>query len=150
MALGGTTTFVDNHYIHVDRGAFDGTAESVVASGLRAVLGRAAVDTPIAPEPSARSRRPVAQATSGAMSVTGEAGAVGGRGARRSNRIAGLRCSPVTAMISLSSAPFSFRVAAKYRSRCTAAYSRKLGRVTDTSLDSEWVAVTSDLRPPLR
>jgi 5-methylthioadenosine/S-adenosylhomocysteine deaminase len=50
MALGGTTTFVDSHYIHVDPGAFDGVAETVVASGLRALLGRAAVDAPVIPE----------------------------------------------------------------------------------------------------
>jgi 5-methylthioadenosine/S-adenosylhomocysteine deaminase len=51
MALGGTTTFVDSHYIHVDRAAFDGVAETVVASGLRALLGRAAVDGPVIPDP---------------------------------------------------------------------------------------------------
>src|SRR5512138_2810443 len=32
MALGGTTTFVDSHYIHVDGASFDGVAETVVAS----------------------------------------------------------------------------------------------------------------------
>jgi len=50
MALGGTTTFVDSHYIHVDPETFDGVAESVVASGLRALLGRAAVDANVVPE----------------------------------------------------------------------------------------------------
>ena len=33
---------------------------------------------------------------------------------------------------------------------CTAAYSRRLGRVTGSSLGSEWVTVTSDVRPPAR
>lgn len=51
MALGGTTTFVDSHYIHVDGAAFDAVAETVVASGLRALLGRAAVDAAVIPEP---------------------------------------------------------------------------------------------------
>jgi 5-methylthioadenosine/S-adenosylhomocysteine deaminase len=51
MALGGTTAFVDSHYIHVDPAAFDGVAEAVVASGLRALLGRAAVDAAVVPEP---------------------------------------------------------------------------------------------------
>ncbi|MBI1734601.1 MAG: amidohydrolase [Candidatus Rokubacteria bacterium] len=51
MALGGTTSFVDSHYIHVDPMTFDGVAEAVVASGLRALLGRAAVDGPAVPEP---------------------------------------------------------------------------------------------------
>ena len=51
MALGGTTSFVDSHYIHVDREAFDGVAETVAASGLRALLGRAAVDASVIPEP---------------------------------------------------------------------------------------------------
>jgi len=51
MALGGTTTFVDSHYIHVDRSTFDGVAETVVASGVRAVLGRAAVDAAVVSEP---------------------------------------------------------------------------------------------------
>lgn len=50
MALGGTTTFVDSHYIHIDGATFDGVAETVVASGLRAVLGRAAVDGAAIPE----------------------------------------------------------------------------------------------------
>jgi 5-methylthioadenosine/S-adenosylhomocysteine deaminase len=51
MALGGTTTFVDSHYIHIDEAAFDGVAQTVAASGLRALLGRAAVDGPVVPEP---------------------------------------------------------------------------------------------------
>jgi 5-methylthioadenosine/S-adenosylhomocysteine deaminase len=51
MALGGTTAFVDSHYIHVDSGAFDGVAETVVTSGLRALLGRAAIDGSVIPEP---------------------------------------------------------------------------------------------------
>ncbi len=71
-------------------------------------------------------------------------------GARRSNRIAALRCRPVTATTSSRSAPFSARVALRYRSRCTAAYSRRLGRVTGSSLGSEWVTVTSDVGPPAR
>jgi len=44
------TTFVDSHYIHIDGATFDGVAETVVASGLRAVLGRAAVDGAAIPE----------------------------------------------------------------------------------------------------
>ena len=40
---------------------------------------------------------------------------------------------------------FGGAVAARYRSRCTAAYSRRAARVTDSSLGSEWVTVTSDL-----
>jgi 5-methylthioadenosine/S-adenosylhomocysteine deaminase len=50
MATGGTTTFVDSHYVHVHEGTFDAVAETVTASGLRALLGRAAVDSPIVPE----------------------------------------------------------------------------------------------------
>jgi 5-methylthioadenosine/S-adenosylhomocysteine deaminase len=51
MLTTGTTTFVDSHYIHCDPETFDGLAEAVVTSGLRAVLGRAAVDGPVVPEP---------------------------------------------------------------------------------------------------
>ena len=50
MMTTGTTTFVDSHYIHVDPDTFDGVAEAVVASGLRALLGRAAADGPAVPE----------------------------------------------------------------------------------------------------
>jgi 5-methylthioadenosine/S-adenosylhomocysteine deaminase len=51
MAMGGTTSFVDSHYIHVDASTFDGVAEAAAASGLRALLGRAAVDGPAVPDP---------------------------------------------------------------------------------------------------
>jgi 5-methylthioadenosine/S-adenosylhomocysteine deaminase len=51
MALSGTTAFVDSHYVHIDDAAFDGVAGTVAASGLRALLGRAAVDGPVIPEP---------------------------------------------------------------------------------------------------
>jgi hypothetical protein len=54
-------------------------------------------------------------------------------GARPSSRIAALRCSPVTATISSNSWCFSARAACWYRNRCTAAYSRKLARVTGPS-----------------
>ena len=51
MLASGITTFVDSHYIHVDRETFDGVARAAVASGMRAILGRAAVDAPVVPEP---------------------------------------------------------------------------------------------------
>ena len=51
MLSSGITTFVDSHYVHVDREAFDGVARAALASGMRAVLGRAAVDAPLVPEP---------------------------------------------------------------------------------------------------
>jgi 5-methylthioadenosine/S-adenosylhomocysteine deaminase len=51
MLLSGITTFVDSHYIHVDRETFDGVARAALASGMRAVLGRAAMDAPVVPEP---------------------------------------------------------------------------------------------------
>jgi hypothetical protein len=69
-----------------------------------------------------------------------------GRGASRSSRIAALRCRPVTATTSSRSRPFAARVeASPYRTRCTAACSRKLAPVTAPS--GGLVTVTSDLRP---
>jgi 5-methylthioadenosine/S-adenosylhomocysteine deaminase len=77
MALGGTTTFVDSHYIHVDAAAFDGVAETVAASGLRALLGRAAADGPVVPEPF-REEPPVA-ARRAERAIERWHGAAGGR-----------------------------------------------------------------------
>ena len=51
MLQGGTTTFVDSHYIHVDPGTFDAVAREALGSGMRALLGRAAVDAAVVPEP---------------------------------------------------------------------------------------------------
>jgi hypothetical protein len=70
-------------------------------------LDGAAVDEPVPPQAPARERR------------------VGGRGTRRSSRMAALRWMAVTGMISSNSRPFSARLALAYRSRCTAAYSRQ-------------------------
>jgi len=47
--------------------------------------------------------------------------------------MAAFRCIPVTATVSSNNRCFSARVACWYRSRCTAAYSRKLARVTAPS-----------------
>jgi len=73
-------------------------------------------------------------------------GVVRGRGRRRSSRMAALRWMPVTATTSSKSWRFSARVACRYRSRCTAAYSRRLARVTGPSWGG-LVTVTSELLP---
>src|SRR5439155_6886945 len=69
--------------------------------------------------------------------------------ARRNSRMAALWCMRVTATISSNSRCFSLRLACWYRSRCTAAYSRKLARVTAASWGG-LVTVTSDLRASVR
>jgi hypothetical protein len=66
-----------------------------------------------------------------------------GRAAQQTDRRLAVEASDRNDLV--ESAPFPTRVAAKYRSRCTAAYSRRLARVTDTSVTLEWVTVTSAL-----
>jgi 5-methylthioadenosine/S-adenosylhomocysteine deaminase len=51
MVTGGTTAFVDSHYVHHDPRTFDAVAEAVVESGLRALLARAVMDAAVVPEP---------------------------------------------------------------------------------------------------
>lgn len=45
MVESGTTTVVDSHYLNADRQAHDRIAQACLDSGMRAILGRAAMDT---------------------------------------------------------------------------------------------------------
>jgi 5-methylthioadenosine/S-adenosylhomocysteine deaminase len=50
MIESGTTTVVDSHYLHAVPDAQDGIAEGCLEAGIRAILGRAAMDTgPVPP-----------------------------------------------------------------------------------------------------
>ncbi|MCM3760941.1 amidohydrolase [Alkalihalobacillus oceani] len=49
MIQTGTTTFVDSHFIHHDKKAIDGIANAALEAGMRAVLGRTAIDQGPAP-----------------------------------------------------------------------------------------------------
>jgi 5-methylthioadenosine/S-adenosylhomocysteine deaminase len=51
MIESGTTTVVDSHYLHRDPGAEDGIARACLDSGMRAILGRAAMDASTVMEP---------------------------------------------------------------------------------------------------
>lgn len=51
MIKGGTTTFVDCHYMNRDLTCQDHLAQGVIDSGIRGVLGRGTIDAPPAPEP---------------------------------------------------------------------------------------------------
>ena len=51
MIESGTTTVVDSHYLHADPAAQDGIARACRDAGLRAVLGRSAMDTGSVPAP---------------------------------------------------------------------------------------------------
>jgi 5-methylthioadenosine/S-adenosylhomocysteine deaminase len=50
MIRTGTTCISDNMYVNVDRSNFDGVAEAIEKSGLRAILERGSLDNPPAPE----------------------------------------------------------------------------------------------------
>jgi 5-methylthioadenosine/S-adenosylhomocysteine deaminase len=50
MIESGTTTVVDSHYLHADADAHDGIAQACLNSGIRAILGRAAMDLSNVPE----------------------------------------------------------------------------------------------------
>ena len=66
MIKGGTTTFVDCHYMNRDLSCQDYLAQGVIDSGIRGVLGRGTIDAAPAPEPL---RESVAQAVSEAERV---------------------------------------------------------------------------------
>ena len=51
MIESGVTTVVDSHYLHALPGSQEGIAQGCLAAGIRAILGRAAMDTPDVPEP---------------------------------------------------------------------------------------------------
>lgn len=51
MIESGTTTVVDSHYLHAISDAQDGIAEGCLDAGIRAILGRAAMDTGPVPAP---------------------------------------------------------------------------------------------------
>ena len=51
MIESGTTTVVDSHYLHSDPKAQDGIAQACLDSGVRAILGRAAMDASSVPDP---------------------------------------------------------------------------------------------------
>jgi len=51
MLESGTTTVVDSHYLHHHPRAQDGVARACLNSGMRAILGRAAMDANIVAEP---------------------------------------------------------------------------------------------------
>jgi 5-methylthioadenosine/S-adenosylhomocysteine deaminase len=50
MIKGGTTTFTDSHYIHVDKAAIDAVCRATDESGLRGVIARATQDQGEVPE----------------------------------------------------------------------------------------------------
>lgn len=50
MLKSGTTTFVDSHYINLDKECHDGIAQAVEEIGIRGVLGRTTIDSDPAPE----------------------------------------------------------------------------------------------------
>ena len=66
MIRGGTTTFVDCHYMNRDLSCQDYLAQAVTDSGIRGVLGRGTIDAAPAPEPL---RESVAQAVAEAERV---------------------------------------------------------------------------------
>ncbi|RKX79083.1 MAG: hypothetical protein DRP87_04330 [Spirochaetes bacterium] len=45
----GVTTFVDSHYITIDKYCYDGIARAIEEAGIRGVIGRSTVDTSLAP-----------------------------------------------------------------------------------------------------
>jgi len=45
MIKSGTTTFVDSHYVTVQKDCYDGIAEAIDESGIRGVIGRSTVDS---------------------------------------------------------------------------------------------------------
>lgn len=51
MIESGTTTVVDSHYLHHDPNAQDHIAQACLDSGIRAILGRAAMDSTSVPKP---------------------------------------------------------------------------------------------------
>jgi len=51
MIESGTTTVVDSHYLHHDPRGQDGVARACLDSGMRAILGRAAMDASVVAEP---------------------------------------------------------------------------------------------------
>jgi 5-methylthioadenosine/S-adenosylhomocysteine deaminase len=66
MLHSGVTTFVDSHYITVDKRCYDGIAAAVQQIGIRGVLGRSTVDTELAPP---EYRESVEEAVDGATEV---------------------------------------------------------------------------------
>jgi len=51
MIESGTTTVADSHFLHSDPRAQDGIAQACLDSGIRAILGRASLDSSAVPEP---------------------------------------------------------------------------------------------------
>jgi len=49
MIKSGTTTFVDSHYITVQKDCYDGIAEAIEESGIRGVIGRSTADSDATP-----------------------------------------------------------------------------------------------------
>lgn len=49
MIRSGITTFVDSHYITIDKKCYDGIAQAVEEIGNRGVIGRSTVDSPLVP-----------------------------------------------------------------------------------------------------
>jgi len=63
MIESGTTTVVDSHYLHGDPCAQEGIARACFDSGIRAILGRAAMDSSSVPEPFREVPRDAVRAT---------------------------------------------------------------------------------------
>ena len=49
MIKSGTTTFVDSHYITIQKDCYDGIAEAIDESGIRGVIGRSTADSDATP-----------------------------------------------------------------------------------------------------
>lgn len=66
MLHSGVTTFVDSHYITIDKRCYDGIAGAINEIGIRGVLGRSTVDTELVPP---EYRETVEEAVDGASEV---------------------------------------------------------------------------------